>query len=188
MGMIPTRRRGCWDIISGVVMSSDLISPKLLKHYAEPWPSPPPPQEDSHEFLHALLDAVERDSRRGLVSRFLALVPLAEAAASACRTLSVADAPPTGLPGQRPFRLHARPACRARQRGVGLAPGNRAQWRRISGLGAESSALPSAGLRRKASDARLVVCAGLEPWSRPGREAGMQWIRLVRAQRGSVGC
>ena len=28
-----------------------------------------PPQEDSHEFLHALLDAVERDSRRGLVSR-----------------------------------------------------------------------------------------------------------------------
>ena len=129
-----------------------------------------------------------RGDRRGLVSRFLALVPLAEAAASACRTLSVADAPPTGLPGQRPFRLHARPACRARQRGVGLAPGNRAQWRSISGLGAESSALPSAGLRRKASDARLVVCAGLEPWSRPGREAGMQWIRLVRAQRGSVGC
>ena len=50
-------------------MSSDLIYTKLLKRYAEPWPSPPPPQEDSHEFLHALLDAVERDSRRGLVSR-----------------------------------------------------------------------------------------------------------------------
>ena len=44
MGMIPTRRRGCWGIISGVIMSSDLIYPKLLKRYAEPWPSPPPPR------------------------------------------------------------------------------------------------------------------------------------------------